>query len=423
MKTDRLLTFSLFCCLFCALLTFAKAASLHKSEPKQASWGQPPVEDSSAECLDCHEQTSPNLVADYRASRHYQLDVGCVDCHGSSGHGIAPSDTFLNGPGNQACQKCHADETAQHRASAHFQSFGSMLSSGSYQVLSKEMAAATCQGCHNVNQRCDACHKRHRFDAAEARRPSSCLPCHKGLGVGQYDYYSASQHGVLYQQNPQSERAPGCVTCHLDRTHNVSLGITRGGVGIGNFMEGEPNYNLTPARIINAATFELNRSYMLNICSRCHATKYAQWQLQNADSVTIKAQRLLGVAKKVVTELVTNNLIEPLPQSRPAHPSLGSKVALGNDQTFSNISKAEAIFYRMLNFEQPTTFKSAYHFAPGYTNSAGWLPLNQSLDALRHQALHLREHRVLRSQNNLTIEDRQNEERHIFLPDYQEELK
>ena len=36
-------------------------------------------------CVECHQKINPSIVADWRISRHSEVEVGCADCHGN-GH-------------------------------------------------------------------------------------------------------------------------------------------------------------------------------------------------------------------------------------------------------------------------------------------------------------------------------------------------
>jgi len=36
-------------------------------------------------CKDCHVKTTPKIVLDWHASKHFSAEVGCADCHGD-GH-------------------------------------------------------------------------------------------------------------------------------------------------------------------------------------------------------------------------------------------------------------------------------------------------------------------------------------------------
>ena len=44
----------------------------------------------TAKCIECHSKVTPNIVSDWKLSRHNQVDVGCDACHGDH-HTSAPT--------------------------------------------------------------------------------------------------------------------------------------------------------------------------------------------------------------------------------------------------------------------------------------------------------------------------------------------
>jgi hypothetical protein len=94
---------------------------------------------------------------------------------------------------------------------------------------------------------CSACHTRHQFSMAEARKPYTCKECHDGPDVPAYKVYKASKHGTIFsskyhewdfKKTPWTVgsdfRAPTCAACHVslltkpdgtvvaERTHAMS---------------------------------------------------------------------------------------------------------------------------------------------------------------------------------------------------------
>ncbi len=83
---------------------------------------------------------------------------------------------------------------------------------------------------------CTACHPRHQFSMAMARKPSTCKECHVGPDVPSNKVYETSKHGSLYaslhdswdfKKTPwtigRDFTAPTCATCH------ISLVVTEDG--------------------------------------------------------------------------------------------------------------------------------------------------------------------------------------------------
>ena len=38
------------------------------------------------DCVTCHEEETPGMVADWKLSRHAEVGVGCTTCHGEGDH-------------------------------------------------------------------------------------------------------------------------------------------------------------------------------------------------------------------------------------------------------------------------------------------------------------------------------------------------
>ncbi|MDJ0783454.1 MAG: multiheme c-type cytochrome [Desulfosarcinaceae bacterium] len=75
---------------------------------------------------------------------------------------------------------------------------------------------------------CAACHTRHQFSMAMARKPDTCGECHVGPDVPALKVYKASKHGNIYLSKHHEWdfdkvpwtigddfRAPTCATCHI----------------------------------------------------------------------------------------------------------------------------------------------------------------------------------------------------------------
>jgi hydroxylamine dehydrogenase len=149
-------------------------------------------------CVQCHEGITPGIVADWRASRHAQVEkpVYCSDCHGND-------HQQLRLPTPDLCANCHEKEHGEFRDEARFGFPSHVLAmeravDAPHFVDKPKAEVQSCVQCHSVATKCDSCHSRHRFDAAEARRPEACITCHSGPPHPDDETYFASAHGKLY---------------------------------------------------------------------------------------------------------------------------------------------------------------------------------------------------------------------------------
>ena len=46
----------------------------------------------AAQCIDCHSKVTPNIVSDWKLSKHSSVEVTCVNCHGENGQGVQIGD-------------------------------------------------------------------------------------------------------------------------------------------------------------------------------------------------------------------------------------------------------------------------------------------------------------------------------------------
>ncbi len=238
------------------------------------------------QCIVCHsrEDTMPGLYKEYLSSKHSKEGITCIDCHGAvkgSPSAFKHYNEFISiivSPNK--CKRCHEIEVLQFNESAHYRArelvtkgFGAYFLNhiaGSPHFRENRLKEAPgtngCLRCHGSDIRmnpkkpghptpdtwpnsgigrknpdgstgnCAACHERHEFSIAQARRPESCANCHNREGGDpQYEAYTTSRHGKTYysetdQMNLNSEEwiagkdyfaAPTCATCHMSATINM----------------------------------------------------------------------------------------------------------------------------------------------------------------------------------------------------------
>ncbi len=204
-------------------------------------------------CTECHKKTSPALVMEWQRSRHAELDVGCLDCHGAQ---KGEPDAWLHeGEWVSAlvtpndCAQCHDVENKQFARSHHAKA-GEILASLD-NVLAEKVAGMPgnnadavngCWQCHGSiikfkrdangeilrtgkenkpvidpdtwpnsgigrlnpdgsKGSCHACHSRHSFESKLSRAPENCGKCHMGPDHPQIEIYNESKHGIAFYAN------------------------------------------------------------------------------------------------------------------------------------------------------------------------------------------------------------------------------
>ena len=239
-------TFALALC-GCQVLVVPEFAQAADAKPSAVTPAQ------NKACTECHRKLSPALVMEWERSRHAELAVGCLDCHGAKQgepdawqHEGEWVSTLVT-PND--CAQCHVVENQQFSRSHHAKA-GEILASLD-NVLAEKVAGMPgnnadavngCWQCHgsiikfkrdakgeiirtgNENKpvidpdtwpnsgigrlnpdgskgSCHACHSRHSFEAKLARSPENCGKCHMGPDHPQIEIYNESKHGIAFYAN------------------------------------------------------------------------------------------------------------------------------------------------------------------------------------------------------------------------------
>jgi hypothetical protein len=241
----------------------------------------PGVAQERDKCWSCHASTSPGIVEQWKNSKHFEADVGCIDCHAADEADVDGFDHFgekvaiIVSPLD--CSTCHEKEFEEQKGSHHAKA-GQIL--GSLDNLLGEVVggppavAAGCRQCHGstvaigddgkptvdtwpntgmgrINPdgswgSCSACHARHEFSVEQARQPEACGKCHLGPDHPQIEVWNESKHGILYHANKDDlgmekdvwragkdyVTGPTCSSCHMSAagkqgvTHDVGERIS-----------------------------------------------------------------------------------------------------------------------------------------------------------------------------------------------------
>jgi len=352
------------------------------------------------DCISCHERLSPAAVNHWRQSAHADR-VGCADCHGTDHQRLEQGGGSVSA---EVCGGCHQQAYLQHRESRH----GMGLHSGwgctrnlsgrdraecrfchqegstlpvtrvqcaRFLAQSSEMGALGCNRCHEVETSCASCHSNHQTSARIARDPRVCAKCHMGPDHPQWEIWETSQHGQLYQVGG-SDSGPGCQDCHMpDKSHNVSRGIS-----------------VTPAgKPLPGEQAEPARTWMLQVCSNCHAPGFARRELESGDRIREQSLEQVNAARKTIEELADLSLLQPMPDDRPAHPLQGQQLVLDSQMLYEDTSHIERLFFKMQKYDYAKTWKGAYHQNPAYTHWYGNAELKMDLVDIRSEALRLRQ--------------------------------
>jgi hydroxylamine dehydrogenase len=409
-------------------------------------------------CVECHRKIQPFLVAQYvsssmfkRGRQNPRIPQGtpeansCAFCHGVDHSEITRVKGRVS---ERICAACHATIYKEHVIDAGH-SYGPgpakmginwerNIKTPFYVQMPRKVMEMGCDPCHvqagatdepywnpDRNQYtdmssipyrngCIACHTRHRFDPAEARRPEACMTCHMGPDHPNWEAYSTSKHGSIYLTDgvnwewsksmaQVSYRAPTCAYCHMvyvdgDGKRLVSHHMTRKiiwGMGIQPALG-----NLTD--ITQSSENMTKRAEMIKVCAGCHSEVKARGYLESADAHKLMGDALVIQAREIVHGLYREKIIDPSRRSQSAGLLPGDRFVAAESPggtffptaLYYDVSTIEREYFDMFFFANLKSYKGAFHMNPDYAWWLGYADVLGHLTRIRDEGQRLRsEHR------------------------------
>lgn len=426
-----------------AVILLASGGTWSLMLSSRAVGGEVVAPEAAQACVDCHQARHLSVAAirDWKASKHAESGVGCNLCHipaEDAPEAVRNEKTRCENPqvrrsvSPRNCTPCHPTKVESFAQGKHALAWVAM---NAMPTTAEQPAAIIegekgCGGCHRIGRdegKCDSCHTRHRFAAAEARKPQACQTCHMGFDHPQWEMYSTSKHGSIYAiegQNwdwnfrlgewflnpydplPGTPRAPTCAFCHLpDGDHEVRTAwgflavrlaekdpewqgyrntIFRG-LGVID-EQGNPTdrFQVVAAGQVarlTAEDWQAQRQRMIDRCSKCHNPSFAQDQMDRGDQVLKASDRLMAEAVETVEGLYRDGLLER-PKDRPLNIDLLRFYQVDNP--------LEQKLYVMFMEHRMRAFQGAFHLNPDYMHWYGWAEMKRDLAEIKHEAALLR---------------------------------
>jgi len=390
------------------------------------------------ECVDCHKKITPNIISDWKISKHSQNEITCSVCHGED-HKSKDDLTKVQIPTPVTCASCHDERVEQFKKGKHAIAWAAMkaMPTAHWQPMALMEGMKGCGGCHKIGLKteeeikdlkksgagfgvasCDACHTRHTFSVQEAKQPQACQTCHMGFDHPQWEMYSASKHGVRYllKQNkilPESVAAPTCQTCHMQQgNHEVrtawgflavrlpmpedkqwaadratilqALGVLD--------PEGKPTARLNVVKATDFARltqedWQKERYKMLKTCNQCHSVNFAKAELEKGDQMIKEADHLMAEAIRVVAALYKDGIL-----ARPENYAYPFPDLLAFHDAPTPIE--QKLFVMFLKHRM-RAFQGTFHANPDYALWYGWSEMQMDLTEIRALAEELRkDHKI-----------------------------
>ena len=384
---------------------------------------------ASAKCIECHTKTTPNIVSDWKLSKHSAADIGCAVCHGDE-HTSATDVAKVKIPTPDTCGSCHSDQVSQYKKGKHALAWAAMRAMPTihWQPMAMIEGQKGCGGCHKVGLKseseiaelskggqqfgsaaCDSCHTRHTFSVEEAKQPQACESCHMGFDHPQWEMYSSSKHGVRHELKdlkvlPENASAPTCQTCHMqDGNHEVrtawgflavrlplpedkqwaadratilqALGVLD--------PDGKPTALLDTVKAADLARltqedWQRERDKMVATCNKCHSGNFARQQLQQGDDMVKNADHLMAEAIRIVASLYKEGIL-PKPKNYA--------YAFPNLLTFHDAPTViEQKLFVMYLEHRMRTFQGTFHASNDYAMWYGWSEMQRDLTEIKELA-------------------------------------
>lgn len=392
-------------------------------------------------CDVCHRSVTPGLVKDWESSKHSQKNVKCSTCHGDKHNGKHNVDLVIL-PDETLCAQCHKKQFDEFAKGKHNFGWTSMNALPITHVEPDELmeGGKGCGGCHNMgikteaqkkeqkdkgyryqNNSCDECHTRHSFSKKEALDPKACQQCHMGYDHPQWEMWESSKHGTRwFVKNsghlPENANAPSCQDCHLpngtheNRTAWGFLGVRLPlpedpqwkadritilkALGVLNPETGQPTARLEAVKSVDMVrlteeAWKEEREKMLKRCSSCHSPNYARKQLEIADTMMQKSDRLLAEAIQIVADLYKDGIIKK-PDNYPfAYPDFLYFMQTGGGD-LNKLSYIDQILFQMYMKHRMRTYQGLFHMNPDYAYWYGWAMMVKDLGNIKELAETLR---------------------------------
>ncbi len=412
------------------------------------------------ECVTCHEEETAGHVVAWKKSLHSDLDkvrnlsssdsrfykkkklkevennlrsmgklgkneklenVSCMDCHVEVRQTAKADHTKdIRMPTADVCGTCHLQEFAERESErdtlnwpqkqwpdgrpSHALDYKANVETAIWAGMEQREIAEGCTSCHINQNKCDTCHTRHQFSAAESRKPEACAVCHNGVDHNEFENYMMSKHGAVYQTLGDEwdwnvplkdailkggQTAPTCAFCHMENEGKFGHNLVR---------KVRWAFNPTPAIADNLdhEWFKGRQEAWITTCTNCHSESFARAMLSQVDNGTKQGLAYEQKAKKVVNKLYDDGLLVGQKTNRPAPPAPEKDAVGGFYGLFwaegNNPTAIERVYTEMWEHDVIKNYKGLAHFNPGnYTYSNGWASLMRDYAEIMDMDTEIRE--------------------------------
>jgi hydroxylamine dehydrogenase len=207
---------------------------------------------------------------------------------------------------------------------------------------------------------CTACHTRHQFSMAMARKPDTCGECHVGPDVPALKVYEASKHGNIFRslhdewhfekvpwEIGEDFQAPTCAVCHVsllvdsdgnvvaERTHEVKNRLAWRIFGLiyahpqpispdtspirnsrGRPLPTDLDGGVAHKYLIDTQTQAQRRLEMTTICLKCHDKSWVDGHFKRYEEAIGTTNASVNAATDLMQEAWSNGIATGLDQGQ-----------------------------------------------------------------------------------------------------------
>ncbi|MCW8905792.1 MAG: hydroxylamine reductase [Sedimenticola sp.] len=374
------------------------------------------------------EEAEENLRSLGKLGKNEQLSqVSCIDCHVGIGADKGKHDQDLRMPDASVCGQCHLKQFAERESErdtmdwpqdqwpdgrpSHALGYQANVELATWAAIEEREIATGCTMCHINAPKCDTCHTRHQFSAAEARKPEACSTCHNGVDHNEYEQFLLSKHGTVYQAHGDDweweqplkdaiskggQTGPTCAYCHMEYEGEFGHNVVR---------KVRWAFNPTPAIAENLdhEWFKKREGAWIETCDNCHSPKFAKAYFEIIDGSIKQGLSKEQEAKQILTKLYEEGLLTGQKNNRPTPPKPIEDAPGGFFQLFwaegNNPTRIEREYAQMWEHDLIKLYKGVAHGSPGgYTYTEGWAPLVGDYANIMDEDTKLREMAALKKQ-------------------------
>src|SRR5271169_4310940 len=109
------------------------------------------------QCVACHTTVTPNVVSDWKLSKHHEAGIECDTCHGTD-HMTEADAAKAKIPTPDTCGQCHETQVKQFKRGKHSMAWAAMeaMPTIHWQPMAMIEGMKGCGGCHKIGIKSEA---------------------------------------------------------------------------------------------------------------------------------------------------------------------------------------------------------------------------------------------------------------------------